>query len=153
MKAFCCTTAALLLLIIGVVGYKLLVLGETRPAENGRSAIQLDPGERDLVLAEMRAFLQSVQIITQSLTDEDLTGAAAAAQKVGRAAAGDVPVSLMAKLPMGFKELGLSTHRAFDELALDAEQLGDPAHTLGQLATLLGNCVGCHAAFRIETTQ
>lgn len=66
---------------------------------------------------------------------------------------GGVPVSLMAKLPMGFKELGHSTHRAFDEPALDAEQLGDPDRALGQLAALLGNCVGCHAAFRFATDR
>jgi hypothetical protein len=110
----------------------------------------LTPGERDLVLAEMRAFLQSVQGITQGLGEGDLRRAAAAARAVGSAAAGEVPLSLMTKLPLGFKELGLSTHRAFDQLALDAEQLGDPGQTQAQLADLLGNCVGCHAAYRID---
>ena len=153
MKNFCCTAALLLLLVVALVGYKMLFVGETMPAADGRSAIQLDPGERDLVLAEMRAFLQDVQVIAQSLNDNDLPGAASAARQVGTATMGAVPVSLMAKLPMGFKQLGHSTHRAFDELALDAEQLGDRDQALGQLATLLGNCVGCHAAFRFATGQ
>ncbi|HID48188.1 MAG TPA: hypothetical protein EYP40_00985, partial [Chromatiales bacterium] len=38
----------------------------------------------------------------------------------------------------------------FDQLALDAEQLGDPAHALAQLSTLMQNCVACHAVYRIE---
>jgi hypothetical protein len=57
----------------------------------------------------------------------------------------------MGKLPLAFKQLGLETHSGFDALALDAEQLGDPAHTLTQLAGLLQNCVACHAAYRITT--
>ncbi len=50
---------------------------------------------------------------------------------------------------MGLKQLGLDTHRKFDRLALDVEQLGDKRQTLEQLGTLLRNCVGCHAAYRL----
>ena len=46
--------------------------------------------------------------------------------------------------------LGFDTHRKFDTLALDAEQLGDPDHSLEQLAELMSNCVACHAAYRID---
>ena len=149
MKSICCIAALLLALVTGIVGYQWVFVGQTQPSADGRSAILLSPGERDLVLSEMRTFLQSVQRITQALTTEDMAEAAKAAREVGAAAADGVPVSLMAKLPIGFKKLGLSTHRAFDQLALDAEQLGDPAHTLNQLAALQLNCVGCHAGFRI----
>lgn len=150
MKSWCCWAAALLALVLVGLGYKLLVVGETAPASDGRSAILLTPGERDLVLAEMRAFLQAVQAITQAVAEGDASRAADAARAVGTGAAAEVPLTLMAKLPLGFKELGLSTHRAFDQLALDAEQLGDPGQIPAQLATLLNNCVGCHAAFRID---
>jgi hypothetical protein len=146
MKPVCCWAAALLLLVLGGLGYKLLMVGETAPASDGRSAILLSPGERDLVLTEMRAFLQAVQAITQAVSEGD------AVRAVGAAGAEEVPISLMAKLPLGFKELGLSTHRAFDQLALDAEQMGDIAQAQRQLATLLNNCVGCQAAFRIDPT-
>lgn len=150
MKPFCCWAAAFFLVVLGALGYKLVVVGETAPASDGRSAILLTPGERDLVLAEMRAFLQAVQAISQAVSEGDAARAASAARAVGAAAAAEVPLSLMAKLPLGFKELGLSTHRAFDQLALDAEQMGDTAPIQAQLATLLNNCVACHAAFRID---
>ena len=142
-----------LLLAAIATGHLTLFSNATPAAETRRTAILLDPDERTLILAEMRAFLQSVQVITQSLSADDLATAAAAGRHVGVAQAAEVPDALKAKLPMGFKKLGSSTHRAFDELALDAEQLGDANHALGQLATLLGNCVACHAAYRIETAQ
>ena len=142
-----------LLLTLIAAGHLTLFANATPTAEDARTAILLDADERTLVLAEMRAFLQSVQVITQSLSADDLTKAAAAGRQVGVAQAAEVPDTLKAKLPMGFRKLGSATHHAFDELALDAEQLGDANHALGQLATLLGNCVACHAAYRIETAQ
>jgi len=142
-----------LLLAAIIAGHLTLLTSATQAAEDTRTVIALDPDERTLVLAEMRAFLQSVQVITQSLSADDLTKAAAAGRQVGVAQAAEVPDTLKAKLPMGFRKLGSATHHAFDELALDAEQLGDANHALGQLAALLGNCVACHAAYRIETAQ
>jgi len=51
---------------------------------------------------------------------------------------------------MQFKQSGSDTHARFDQLALDAEEFGDGGHVLSQLATLLQNCVSCHAAYRID---
>lgn len=150
MRWTCCGLAVALVLVLGAVGYKILLKGETRPAMDGRTTILLSPAERDLVLAEMRAFLKAVQTISLAVSNDDSPAAAAAARAVGAVAADEVPLSLMAKLPIGFKQLGLATHRAFDQLALDAEDLGDAEHTQAQLAQLLGNCVGCHAAFRFD---
>lgn len=140
-----------LLLAAITAGHLTLLTSATQAAEDARTAILLDADERALVLAEMRAFLQTVQVITQSLSADDLATAAAAGRQVGVTQAAEVPESLKAKLPMGFRKLGSATHRAFDELALDAEQLGDANHALGQLAALLSNCVACHATYRIET--
>jgi len=106
--------------------------------------------ERDLVLAEMRAFLASVQQITQGVADNDMQRVAENARKAGKAAQGDVPGSLVGKLPLQFKKLGFDTHAKFDQLALDAEDLGDAGQVSAQLAILLQNCVDCHAIFRIE---
>ena len=71
-------------------------------------------------------------------------------RRVGRSAQQEVSSSLRDKLPMAFKQLGQDTHTGFDQMALDAEQLGDREHTLSQLGSLLQNCVACHAAYRIE---
>ncbi len=149
MCRLCWTVLMLLLLAIVGAAYKFGIRGSTAPAEDGRLAILLTDGERARVLSEMRAFLVAVQAIAEAAANDKPGDAAAAARKVGMAAQRGVPVALMAKLPLEFKRLGLSTHRAFDQLALDAEQLGDRDHTLNQLAKLMRNCVGCHAAYRL----
>ena len=150
MSKICWSLVAVLVLASGTLAYRFLLRGAVVPASDGRSAILLAPGERDLVLAEMRAFLQSVQEIVAALGEGSLDGVSAAARRVGVAAQHEVPSSLVGKLPGEFKFLGFDTHGKFDQLALDAEQLGDAGHTLGQLAELMRNCVACHAAYRID---
>ena len=143
------SVAILTALLLGTV-YKFVYEGSTRTSTDNRLAIQLTPGEKDLVLAEMRAFLASVQQITHGVTTKDMQLIASSARRVGLAAQQSVPGSLMGKLPLSFKQLGRDTHAQFDVLALDAEQLEDEAHALAQLGTLMQNCVACHATYRLE---
>ena len=142
--------SAILGLIVIAMAYKFIIAGSVTPATDGRQEILLEPAERDLVLSEMRLFLSSIQQITLALTMEDMEAAAKAAHAVGMTAQQEVPGSLMGKLPLDFKKLGFDTHSKFDALALDAEQLGDPAHTLQQLSTLMNNCVSCHSTYQIQ---
>ena len=153
MGKFCWILSLLLAVAVAAMGYLFIVKGETVQASDGRLAIVLPEGERDLVLEEMRAFLSAVQGITNAVNNDNFEDAAAQARKVGRAAQRGVPISLMKRLPLEFKKLGLGTHKAFDQLAMDAADLGDKAHTLEQLATLMQNCVACHAAYRIDPAR
>jgi hypothetical protein len=139
----------LLIVLLGTV-YKFVIQGSTAKSTDNRVAIQLTPGEKDLVLAEMRAFLASVQQITHGVASKDMQLIATNARAVGRAAQQGMPGSLMGKLPLEFKQLGLNTHEKFDLLALDADQLEDETHSLAQLAELMQNCVACHATYRLE---
>jgi hypothetical protein len=150
MCKICWSIVAVLLIITSGIAYKFIIQGEVVLADDNRTAIQLNKAERDLVLSEMRIFLESVQQITRGISEDDLELASTSARKSGRSAQIAVPGSLIGKLPLGFKKLGFDTHAKFDELALDAEQLGDRDHTLAQLSVLLENCVSCHAAFRFE---
>lgn len=133
--------------------FKFIIVGSVVPASDGREALQLEAGERDMVLSEMRVFLASVQAITDGLSTGNMKKVVVAAHAVGNAAKQGVPASLIGKLPLAFKKLGFDTHRKFDMLALDAKQLGDPAHTLKQLSLLMNNCVICHARYRIDTLK
>jgi len=150
MNRICCLIAALLTAILAILLWKLVVTGNTVPSADGRAAIRLTPAERDLVLTEMRGFLVSVRDITAASAANDPAAMAAAGRRSGKAATQGVPLSLMGKLPLSFKKLGLDTHQRFDQLAMDVEQMGDPAVGLEQLPELLGNCVACHAAYRFE---
>ena len=72
MNKTCGGIIILLLLVIGDGIYKFIFHGSTSPSTAGRSSIHLNPDERDLVLTEMRAFLGSVQKITQGVDEDDM---------------------------------------------------------------------------------
>ena len=147
--AICWSLLIVVVLAAGAAAYRLLSGGPTHIADDGRAEIVLPAADRDLVLAEMRMLLGAVQGITAALSRNELAAAAVAARNVGTAAAGQVPPALMQALPLDFKTLGHSMHADFDQLALDAEQLGDRDHALRQLGDILGKCVTCHARYRL----
>ncbi len=123
------------------------------PSQDGRIRLALNGAERDYVLNEMRHLLVAVQTIIDAAQAGDMKRVAAAARKVGMADVKNIPpdirVPLIGKLPGEFKQLGFSTHEAFDALALDAESLGDRDHTLQQLAVLMNKCIACHATYTV----
>lgn len=147
----CWVSVLVLLLLVTVMAYKFILSGEVVQTADGREAIVLEPAERRLVLGEMRAFLESVQAIAEGVSNDDMASVVKAAKAMGTAAQQGVPGALVRKLPLNFKQLGFETHGKFEQLALDAEQLGDKGHALNQLAELLQNCTACHAMYRFET--
>ena len=153
MKRLCCLSAVVLAAATLALVYLFVIRGQTLPAGDGRTAILLAPGERDMVLGEMRDFLIAVQGITQAIVDEDAKAAVAAARRVGAAAQQGVPPSLVGKLPIEFKRLGFDTHQRFDQLALNIETFEETGQALPELAELMGNCTACHGAYRFELEQ
>lgn len=153
MQRLCWLLTMVFVLATATLLYLFVIRGETLPASDGRKAVLLAPGERDLVLAEMRAFLVALQEISQAVVEQDAVMAAAAARRVGAAAQQGMPAGLAGKLPLEFKRLGFDTHSRFDQLALNAEQFGDSAQVLPELATLMQNCIACHAVYRIDLEQ
>ncbi len=153
MCKFCWILSTLLLMAIGTMAYLFVVKGSVAASDDGRTAVILSAGERDLVLTEMRGFLESVQAITMGVVNKDMKGIYENAHKVGMVNAGDVPASLMGKLPLEFKKLGMATHKAFDELALEAQDIGDPQIVLSKLGKLMNNCTTCHAAYKLDTER
>jgi hypothetical protein len=141
---------AVLLAVIAAMAYKFIVAGSVEKADDGRTAILLEPGERAFVLGEMRGFVAGLQQMTAALARDDMKSAATAARQMGMAAAHSAPAPMVAKLPLEFKTLGFGVHREFDTIAIDADSLGDPKHTLTQLAGALQSCVACHSAYQIK---
>jgi hypothetical protein len=142
-----------LVAVIAVMTYKLLLAGKTEAAPDGRVAILVEPAERDLLLQEMRLFLEGLQTMAAGLEKDDLGAVASAARALGTKMTGDVPAALMTKLPIEFKTLGLSVHRDFDQIALDAEGLGLPKHTLGQVSAVMQKCVACHKTYQLRAEE
>jgi hypothetical protein len=119
-------------------------------AADSRAVLELTPGERAMILEEMRLFLSGVQAMTGALGKQDMQTAANAARGMGQKMVHEVPPALRAKLPQEFRQLGFSVHRDFDQIALDAESLKDANHSLKQLSNTLQKCVGCHAVYQIR---
>ena len=151
MCKLCWVSVVVLFLAVAGMGYKFILSGEVVATADGREAIILEPAERNMVLGEMREFLVSVQTITEGIANDDMASVVKAARAMGTSAQQAVPGSLVRKLPLGFKKMGFDTHGKFEQLALDAEQLGDGEHALGQLAELMQNCTACHTMYRFET--
>lgn len=146
------TAIAVLLLVIAAMAYKFIVAGSTQKGEDGRVAIILEPGERALMLGEMREFVAGLQRVTDALSRDDMPDVAKASRGIGTARAHDVPAAMMGKLPLEFKTLALGTHREFDTIATDAEGDGTPKHALAQLADVLQKCVACHATYQVTSS-
>lgn len=150
MSKKCLTMTAILLAVIAAGFYKFILQGSTTESTDGRIEILLTDSERNLVLTEMREFLSSVQQINQGLAENNMDFVAKHARKSGKAAQAGMPGTLVGKLPLQFKKLGGDTHAKFDQLAMDADDLGDRDHVLEQLSSLMKNCVACHASYRIN---
>lgn len=151
MKSSKIALAAILLWIVTVAVFGwFFVRGNTTAGSDNRTAVVLGAGERELILTEMRNLLGGVQGILDGINHGDMKQAASAARAVGMASAADVNPALMAKLPMPFKQLGMSVHRDMDDLAQAAES-GKPAGELQAMLTdTLSKCIACHASWQLK---
>lgn len=129
------------------------VRGNTAQGTDNRTAVVLQAGERDLVLSEMRGLLSATQGIVQGINADDMEQVAAAARSAGMAAATDVNPALLAKLPLSFKQLGMSVHHNMDNIAVAAESGKPASELLGMLKDTLSNCVSCHAAWQLQAAK
>ena len=140
---------ALLGLAVATMGYKFIIAGSTLPAADGRIVVALEPGERALLLREMRGFVEGLQRIADALARGDMQTVAQASRAMGTAAAHDVPLEMLARLPLEFKKLAFGVHGGFDAISAEADRGGTPSQALRQLSGILGNCVACHATYQV----
>lgn len=121
------------------------------PGQDHRAVLELTAVERAMILEEMHLFLSGMGELTGALGREDMPAAAKAARAMGLVMSAEVPQALREKLPQDFRQRGASVHRDFDQIAMDADSLGDVSHSLNQLSTTLQKCVACHAIYQIRT--
>jgi len=146
---------AIAVLVAVLVGgmFKFIVLGNTEKGDDGRTAVILEPAERQAVLEEMRLLLETTQTVVEALANDDLAAVEAAARPIGSAAIATVDFRLRAKLPLEFKKLGFGTHYAFDDIA-DMAKAGEPAKAIQlKLVETMNNCITCHASFQLPAAK
>ena len=148
MKTFTTIVFALWVVTIGVFGY-FFVTGSTQKSTDNRTAILLTPAETDLILDEMRTMLTAVSGVLNALGEDDMKEAGAAAASAGMAMAVDTTPVLMAKLPLEFKNLGMSVHGDFDLLAADIDKGMTQQQVVQRLGVTTTKCVACHSAYRL----
>ncbi len=147
------TLAVLLLWLATIAAFVwFFVRGNVSPGTEHRMAVTLAPAEREMVLAEMRGLLAGVHDILDGINRNDMRQVASAAHRVGMASAADVNPALMTKLPLPFKQLGMSVHHGMDDLA-DAAQNGRPAAEVQVMLTdTLEKCVACHSTWQLKAS-
>lgn len=141
----------IIILLLTLSGFLInkFISGKVTPSEDGRTNVVLTKDERNLILDEMRAFLVSVQGVSQAITENNMEKVAELAHKAGMAAEADTPGALLQKIPLGMKKLGFGTREKFDEISATAKKTKDATAVRKQLDTLMQNCIACHAIYRL----
>ncbi len=136
-------------LIAGAILLPAAIWSGNGEAADTRRPVRLNETEHEFVLSEMRGFVESLQQVMSGLAAGNMKMVAEAAKRSGRRTANQAPRSLAVKFPPAFAALGAATHQYWDELAAEAEDMGDGAEIVRQLSVLLNNCTTCHAGYRL----
>lgn len=157
MKRNVCLVAVALWVVLLVVTGWFFVKGWTTKGSDGRTEILLAPVERDLILAEMRQLLKAVQAVVTGVAGPDQPADRQQIEQAARAAgmgmAVDVNPAIMAKLPLPFKQMGMSIHHDMDGLADAIIQKESSQQILQRLSSMTARCTTCHDLYRFGVGQ
>jgi cytochrome c556 len=152
----CRIALGLWIVTIGVAGW-FFVQGWTTEGTDGRTEIVLSSAEQDLILAEMRMLLKAVHGVVTGLAGQDQEANRAQIEQAARSAgmhmAEDVNPALMAKLPLPFKQMGMSIHHDMDALADAIVQKETPQQILQRLSSMTARCTACHDMYRFSADR
>jgi hypothetical protein len=122
---------------------------------DGRAEVAFPPEMRAHTLTNMRDHLLALQEIQFALAKEEYDRAGdIAEQRLGMTALiahGSYERSEF--MPKGMQDIGSAMHRnasRFAVAAKDAAATGDVKPALAALSTTIGQCVACHAAYRVK---
>lgn len=140
---------ALWLLTVGAFAV-FFIKGWTKPSTDNRQAVNLSPSERDIVLGEMRMLLKGVNGVFKGLATNDRAFLIKTLEPVGTKMAADINPMLMGKLPLAFKELGMSVHKDFDTLSADIKNGLPNEMIIKRMGDITNKCVACHDVYRLS---
>ena len=138
-------------LTVGLFAF-FFVRGTTSVSTDLRRSVNLSPAEKDLVLGEMRTMLKAINSMLGALSNGDMNRAAEAATSAGMVMAVDTSPILIAKLPLDFKELGMGTHKAFDDLSSEIKKGATLPQVLVKMHQITSRCIACHETNRLGST-
>ena len=155
MQQNLCIAAIILWVVTVSVGGWFFVKGVTEMGSDGRTEILLKPAERDQILAEMRLLLKAVHVVVRGLGEPnpDRKQMEAAARSAGMNMAADVEPAIMAKLPLPFKQMGMSIHKDMDTLADASAKHETTQQLLKRLSSMTARCTACHDMYRFKASE
>jgi hypothetical protein len=138
-----------------MLGIGLFLFGAAAAANevDKRQVVPLSEHQRDHVLTEMRSLLSGTRNILDALSRDDMATVAREARALGLGMAGKGENHLGSVLPEAFMRLGMSVHKDFDNISLDAQAINDPRHTLRQLSEAMKKCDSCHVSYQIRVEK
>ncbi|MFI5223808.1 MAG: hypothetical protein ACHQX3_06115 [Nitrospirales bacterium] len=155
-RSLCIVSIAVWVVTLVAAGW-FFVRGWTAQGADGRIQVVLAPAERDLILGEMRMLLKAVHGVVTGLAGRDqgldLVQIEQAARSAGMGMAEDVNPALMAKLPLPFKQMGMSIHHDMDALADAVVKRETQQQILQRLTSITARCTICHDMYRIGAGQ
>lgn len=121
------------------------------PQTNGdpREAVSLTPQETEVLLAGMRTYLETIQGIVAAVAENKNKRVADIAARSGAKILQNANPFTGLKVPLGFSSMSFDTHDKFDKLAEKAKRGTSRTVILGDLRNILGNCISCHASYRL----
>jgi hypothetical protein len=120
-----------------------------------RQLVKLPERMRLHTIASMRDHLLALQQIVEALSGNAFENAAAVAEKrLGMSSLDQHGAQHIAPfMPQGMRDLGTGMHREASRFAIEAQNAaagGDSRPALAALAAVMQQCVGCHAAYRLQ---
>jgi cytochrome c556 len=102
-------------------------------------------------------LLKAVHGVVTGLAGQDQEANRAQMEQAARSAgmhmAADVNPALMAKLPLPFKQMGMSIHKDMDALADAVIQKETPQQILQRLSNMTARCTACHDMYRFSAER
>ena len=137
-----------------ILGYILLFTGtEMIETNDSRITVKYAPDLRDLVMSEMRDYLEVINQVHQGMAENNPEMIVKAANTQGAAAIADTPARLLKLSPLACKQMGFAGHDIFQAIADSAKANYNPTTTARQLAALTNNCVTCHKVYKVDYTN
>jgi len=137
-----------------ILGYVLLFTGtEMIKTNDTRITVKYEPDLRDLVMSEMREYLEVINQIHQGMADNNPEMIVEAANRQGAIAIAETPARLLKLSPLACKQMGFAGHDLFQAIADSAKTNYNPTTTSRQLAMLTNNCVTCHKVYKVDYTD
>jgi len=126
-----------------------------KPADESRIEVEFPSQLKEHTLANMRDHLLTLQRIQDALAKGAFDSAAELAEnRLGLTSLESHGAHEVAKyMPRSMQDIGTAMHRSASRFALDAANAGatgDLKAPLAALAALTGQCVACHAAYRLK---